>query len=197
MDPGGCVAATPPGTTSEIGQKGAVGFFPRRGRQRFFSGCFWGAHTGPNPTDRGKNGCKRHVIVDGNGVPLAVKTTPANVLDGKEAIPLLDAIPAVDGERGRPRRRPMKYLGDRGYGWQSNIDATRARRVEPMLARPKDNTHGSGLGVFRVVVEHAMSWFNQSRRLRVCYERTAKMLQGFHHLAAALMVFKRYREVLK
>jgi len=131
------------------------------------------------------------VIVDANGVPLAVKTTPANVPDGKMAMPLLDAIPAVEGVRGRPRRRPRMFLGDRGYGWQENIDETRARKVKPMLARPMDDTHGSGLGVFRVVVEHAMSWFNQFRRLRSCYERTAEMLQGFHDLAASLLVFKR------
>lgn len=137
------------------------------------------------------------MIVDGQGVVLAVKTTPANIPDGKEAMALLDAIPAVDGVRGRPRRRPRRYLGDRGYGWQSNIDATRARKVVPMLARPGDNTHGSGLGVYRVVVEHAMAWFNQSRRLRLCYERTAEMLQGFHDLAASLLVFKRLIRVLK
>jgi len=131
------------------------------------------------------------VIVDGKGVPLAVKVTPANVPDGKMAIRLLDAIPAVAGVLGRPRRRPKKYLGDRGYGWQENIDETRARKVKPMLARPMDGTHGSGLGVFRVVVEHAMSWFNQFRRLRSCYERTAEILQGFHDLAASLLVFKR------
>ena len=131
------------------------------------------------------------MIVDGNGVPLSVKTTPANVPDGQLAIPLLDAIPAVDGVRGRPRRRPKAFLGDRGYGWQSNIDATRARKVKPVLARPKDGTHGSGLGIFRVVAEHAMSWFNQSKRIRLCYERTAEMLQGFHDLAASLLVFRR------
>jgi hypothetical protein len=122
---------------------------------------------------------------------LVVKTTPANVLDGREAIPLLDAIPAVAGTRGRPRFRPESYLGDRGYGWQSNIDAVRARKVRPLLAKPMDNTHGSGLGVFRVVVEHAMSWFNHQRRIRVCYEKTEIMFQGFHELAAALLVFNR------
>jgi hypothetical protein len=137
------------------------------------------------------------VIVDGNGVPLAVKTTPANVPDGREAIPLLDAIPPVDGVRRRPRRRPQAFLGDRGYGWQENIEATRARKVAPRLARPKDGTHGSGLGVFRVVVEHVMAWFFQFRRLRLCYEWTAEILQGFHDLAASLLVFNRTQSVLK
>ena len=31
-----------------------------------------GAKTGPNPTDRGKNGSKRHLISDCKGIPLAV-----------------------------------------------------------------------------------------------------------------------------
>jgi len=137
------------------------------------------------------------LIVDGNGVPLAVKTTPANVPDGAMAVALLDAIPAVAGERGRPRFRPDHYLGDRGYGWQENIDAVWARKVISLLARPKDRAHGSGLGVVRVVVEHALSWFNHSRRLRLCYERTAVMLQGFHDLAASLLVFRRCSRVLK
>ena len=137
------------------------------------------------------------MIVDGQGVPLAVRVTPANVPDGKLAVTLLDAIPAVAGSRGRPRRRPASYLGDRGYGWQANIDATRKRKVRPLLARPGDNTHGSGLGVFRVVVEHTLSWFNHSRRLRLCYERTGEILQGFHDLAASLLVFKRCLCVLK
>ena len=40
---------------------------------------------GPNPTDRGKPGSKRHVLVDANGIPLAVKLTAANVHDSTTA----------------------------------------------------------------------------------------------------------------
>ncbi len=194
MDKSGRLAEAPPNPAAETWKTRAVGAFPGHRRQQLVPGCFWGGHTGPNPTDRGKNGCKRHVI---SGVVLKVLATPADVPDGKMAIPLLDAIPAVDGVRGRPRRRPKCYLGDRGYGWQENIDATKARKVKPLLARPKDATHGSGLGVFRAVVEHVMSWFFRSKRLRLCYERTAEMLQGFHGLAASLLAFKRLSSVLK
>ena len=42
---------------------------------------FWPSHTGPNPTDRAEKGCQRHVITDADGIPLVVKTTPANVRD--------------------------------------------------------------------------------------------------------------------
>src|SRR5438128_508572 len=42
-------------------------------RQRQRAGCFWGAHTGPNPTDRAKAGCKRHVLTEAEGLPLVVR----------------------------------------------------------------------------------------------------------------------------
>lgn len=67
-------------------------------------------------------------------------------------LPLLDKIPPVAGRIGRPRRRPHALLADRGYDhdiyrrrlWQRGIRPVIARRGEP---------HGTGLGVFRYVVE--------------------------------------------
>ena len=151
-----------------------------------------GRHTGPNPTDRAKNGCKRHLITDSNGTPLTVKTTAANVPDGTLAIDLLDSIPAVQNwHGGRPRFRPLYFVGDRAYGWKENLSATRARRITPLLARPQDDVHGSGLGKIRWVVEAALSWFNNHRRLRLCYERTGAHFLAFHQLAAALICFNK------
>jgi hypothetical protein len=48
-------------------------------------------------------------------VALAVRLTGANRNDSQEALALVDAIPPLHGERGRPRRRPDCVLGDRGY----------------------------------------------------------------------------------
>jgi IS5 family transposase len=45
--------------------------------------------TGPNPTDRGKLGTKRHMLTDQNGIPLSVVITAANVHDMKSAIVLV------------------------------------------------------------------------------------------------------------
>ena len=118
-------------------------------------------------------------------------TTPANVPDGQMAIPLLDAIPAVQGPRGRPRFRPGVFQGDRAYGWDENIRATRARGVRPQLARPQDDTHGSGLGRTRWVVESALAWFTNHRRLRLCYERSQQSLLGFHQLAAVIICMQK------
>lgn len=42
-----------------------------------------GQKTGPNPTDRGKKGSKRHLMVDRNGIPLTVRHSAADVHDSK------------------------------------------------------------------------------------------------------------------
>jgi len=133
-------------------------------------------------------------VTDGRGTPLALITTPANVPDGTQAPALLDAIPPVRGPRGRPRFRPDVFQGDHGYGWEKNIAGTRSRGVKSALARPQDHEHGSGLGKTRYVVEAALSWFNNHRRLRLCYERDGEHFHAFHELAAALICFRRCAE---
>ena len=71
-----------------------------------------GTLTGPNPTDRAKRRSKRHLICDGQGVPLAIRLTGANRNDSQEALALVDAIPPLHGERRRPRCRPVCVVGD-------------------------------------------------------------------------------------
>ena len=74
-----------------------------------------GSETGPSPVDRGRPGCKHHLLVDATGIPLAFSVTGGNRNDVTQLIPLLDAVPAVAGLRGRPRRRPDTVIADRGY----------------------------------------------------------------------------------
>jgi putative transposase len=58
-----------------------------------------GEKTGKNPTDRGKLGVKRSVLIDGRGVPLAAAVDGANVHDQKLVTATLDDIPV---ERPKP-----------------------------------------------------------------------------------------------
>ena len=79
-----------------------------------------GERTGPNPTDRGKAGSKYHLLVDRQGVPLAVQLTAANVHDSKVLEPLVDAVRPIrrpTGQPGRPRKRPAKLHADKGYDY--------------------------------------------------------------------------------
>jgi hypothetical protein len=74
-----------------------------------------GSETGPSPVDRGRPGSKHHLLVDQTGIPLAFALTGSNRNDVTQLIPLLDAVPAVGGLVGRPRRRPDCVIADRGY----------------------------------------------------------------------------------
>ena len=55
-----------------------------------------GQKTGPNPTDRGKSGTKRHLLIDGRGAPLAVYVTGAHRHDLKGVAPLLEEGSMLD-----------------------------------------------------------------------------------------------------
>lgn len=147
-----------------------------------------GEKVGPSPVDRSKKGSKHQVIVDGQGVPLAVRVTAGNVPDANQAVPLADAVPPIGGKPGAPRRRPGKLMGDRGYDDQEEREKLRDRGIDPEIARRR-TAHGSGLGVFRWVVERTISWLHQFRRLRVRYEQRDDTHQGLCTLGEALIVF--------
>jgi hypothetical protein len=143
--------------------------------------------------DRAKPGCKRHILTDADGVPLVVQTTAANVPDQQQLPLLLDAMPAVQGPRGRPRRKPESIFGDRAYGTAEMIAWVTTRGIFSFLARRADDTHGSGLGVFRYVVERTLACFSHFRRLRMCYERTAEHFQALHEIAACCLTATRLK----
>ena len=113
-----------------------------------------GKKTGPSLVSRPKRGSKRHVIVNGQGNPLAATVTAVNDHDVKQLEPLVDAVPPVRGRRGHPRRRPKRLYADRAYDSDPQRKKLRRRRIEPVIAR-RNEPHGSGLGRIRWVVENA------------------------------------------
>ena len=159
--------------------------------QLFGPSPFWGTKTGPNPTDRGKNGSKRHLIVDGQGIPLAIEHTGANVHDSEMAIALVDAIPSIKQPCGRPRKRPDEVLADRAYDAEQKIrQPLRQRKTKPLIAK-RYTKNGSGLGRFRYVVEAAFAWLFNQRRLRVRYEKRDDIHQAFLIIGCFLICWRR------
>jgi transposase len=148
-----------------------------------------GEQTGANPTDRGKPGSKYHLIVDRNGIPSAVYLSAANAHDSTLLVPLVDAIPSIIGPRGkpgRPRKRPAKLHADKAYDSSDLRCGLRARSITPRIAR-RGVDSSERLGRYRWVVERTFFWLLGCRRLGVRYERRADLLQGFLHLACALI----------
>ncbi|MCC7290427.1 MAG: transposase [Phycisphaerales bacterium] len=81
-------------------------------------------------------------------------------------------------------------LGDKAYGTPKNREGCRRRGVASLLAQAGQPVI-RGLGKARYVVECTLSWFNNYRRLRLCYERNGEHLQALHDLAAAILCAKR------
>ena len=146
-----------------------------------------GPETGPNPTDRGKAGTKRHLVVDGRGTPLGVTLTGANRHDSMALAATLDAIPCVrSGRRGRPRCRPDKVHADKAYDSRRCRTECRKRGIKPRIAR-KNQDSSQRLGRYRWVVERTHAWMARFRRLTVRYERRHDIHLAFVILGCALV----------
>jgi transposase len=148
-----------------------------------------GEESGPNPTDRGRPGLKHHVVTDAHGLPLAADITGANTPDVKELLSLVDGIPPVRGKRGRPRQRPDRLFGDRAYDSAPHRRQLWQRGIAPHLAA-RNTGHGSGLGVFRWVVERTISWLHGFRKLRLVTEKNLDMQYAFLNLAVAMIYWR-------
>jgi transposase len=145
--------------------------------------------SGPNPTDRGRPGIKQHLIVDAQGIPLAAAETPANVPEVNELLPLTDSIGPVGGKPGHPKQRPEELYGDRAFDSEPHREELRRRGIDPKLAK-RYTAHGSGLGVFRWVVERTIAWLHGFRKLRLVTEKTYEMQDAFLTLGVGLICFR-------
>ena len=128
-------------------------------------------------------------MVDRNGIPLAVRLSPANTHDVTQLLPLIDAIPTIVGPRGkpgRPRKRPDKLHADKAYDASDLRCALRTRGITPRIAR-RGIDSSERLGRHRWVVERSLAWLLGFRRLGIRYERRVDLLQGFLHLACSLI----------
>jgi transposase len=145
-----------------------------------------GEKTGKNPTDRRKLGTKHHIVTDAQGVPLAVTITGSNVPDVKEVLHAVDAIPDVRGKVGHPRKRPDELYADRAYDSEPHRQKLRKRGISPRIPH-RGTDHGSGLGIYRWVVERTGSWLHSFRKLRLRTDRIAGIHEAFVALASSLI----------
>ncbi len=183
---GGCLAEDPRTLAGRVARSRPTRLVACGGGQQCRARPPEGKKTGPNPTDKAKAGSKHQVITDAQGIPLATLLTSANTNDVTQLIPLVDAIPPVRGKRGRPRRRPESVYGDRGFDSDAHRRTLRARGIRPRIAK-RNTPHGSGLGVYRWVVERTIAWLHQFRRLRLRSERRPEIHEAFLSIGCSLI----------
>jgi transposase len=146
-----------------------------------------GEQTGPSPVDRSRPGSKHHLIVSGDGTPLAVLLTAANRHDVTQLIELVDRVPPT-GSHGR--FRPARLFADRAYDSRAHRVALRVRGITPHLARRKTE-HGSGLGTHRWEIERTFAWLHANRYLARCHARRADIHEAMLTLGCGLICFNR------
>ena len=132
------------------------------------------------------------LVVDPNGIPLAVRLSAASAHDSIQLLLLIDAIPPIIGPRGepgRPRRLPTKLRADEASGSSDLRRTLRSRGIAPRIAR-RGIDSSERLGRYRWVVERTRSWLLGCRRQGVRHERPANLLWELRHRACALICLR-------
>jgi putative transposase len=151
-----------------------------------------GGATGPNSTDRGKKGVKRHLLTDRRGLPIGLAVTGAHVHDQKGVRTVLDSMPLPPP---RPDfEHPQGFCADKGYDSATVRDAVTVRGYEDHIrsirqeVEQKENT--PGYRARRWVCERTHSWFNRYRRILVRWEKKTENYLALLHLIGAIIVWK-------
>jgi len=166
-----------------------------------------GGATGRNPTDRGKSGTKRSLVVDGRGTPLGIVVRGANRHDSPLLGPTLDSMPV---ERPEPSdEEPQNLCVDKGYKGKPTEEVAKQRNY--ILHRPVEETKSKGKSAKtkkakktkaepvrvpnkkarRWVVEVAHSWINRFRRLLVRWEKKTQNYLSMLYFACAIICWRK------
>jgi hypothetical protein len=107
-----------------------------------------------------------------------------------QLLPLIDAIEPVRGKAGAPLRKPQEVMADRAYHDAKRETALCCRGIKPIIAH-RGEPHGSGLGIFRYVVEQAIALLHQFRRLRTRFDKRDDIHEAFMEIGCAMMCWRR------
>ena len=145
---------------------------------------------GPNPTDRGKNGRKRSLLVDGIGVPLSLVVSGANTHDVKLLEATLDqVVMEMPGRAGQ-----YNLCADAGYKGAPALNAVVQRDYRPHIKQRREEAQDKiaipGFKARRWVVERTHSWINRFRKLLVSFEKSESSYVALLSLACAMICWR-------
>jgi transposase len=133
-----------------------------------------------------RKGRKVHMAVDTLGHLLALHVTPANEQERKQVDELATQVQEVTGDNVKVAFVDQGYTGD-----QPAEDAA-AHGIELIVVKLAEAKKGFVLLPKRWVVERSFAWTGRFRRLARDYERLPETLAGFHVLAFAILMLKRF-----
>jgi transposase len=137
-----------------------------------------------------RKGSKTHIAVDTLGNLLALLVTPANEQDRAQVGELAKEVQAVTGETVE-----LAFV-DQGYTGETAAAAAQAQGIRLEVVKLSEAKKGFVLLLRRWVIERSFGWAARFRRLARDYERLPETLAGLHFLAFAVLMLKRFVEVM-
>lgn len=135
---------------------------------------------------RGGFGTKIHLACDGRGLPMAVTVTAGQRHESTQFEAVLGSV-RVAVPVGRPRRRPRRLAGDKGYSYRRIRRYLRRRGIVAVIPTRKDQrripTFDKATYRRRNVVEHCLGWLKERRRLATRFEKLAENFLAMVKLA--------------
>jgi transposase len=125
-----------------------------------------------------------HLVTDGTGLPLAIHLTGGQRQECEVLEPMLEAV-RIRLPRGRPRQRPDAVAGDKAYSFPRLRRWLRAHHVKAVIPERRDQRDRRARRPGRPphfnraayrqrnVIERAVGWLKERRRLATRYEKLA------------------------
>ena len=143
-----------------------------------------GEAAGRSPVDRGKQGTKRSLLVDGAGIPLGCVVAGANRHDSPLLRPTLEKL----GRFGLALPDQITVHLDAGYDSSKTRSLLTELGCEWVISQKGVPLQAGA----RWVVERTNSWHNRGfKKLQVCTERRIRVIEAFISLANAVIVVRR------
>jgi transposase len=137
-----------------------------------------------------KRGSKVHLAVDTLGHLLALHVTPANEQDRAQVTALAQQVQIATDESVE-----LAYV-DQGYTGAQPFQEAAAQGIRLEVVKLPEAKKGFVLLPRRWVVERSFAWVARFRRLARDYERLPETLAGLHFLAFAIVLLKRFAELM-
>lgn len=135
---------------------------------------------------------KIHLRCEGNGLPVTFLLTAGQRHESVMFEPLMQQGAVKRTGRGRPRLRPQRVAGDKGYTGQPIRSYLRRRGIGAVIAR-RDNESRQGTRFDRQAyrqrnrVERTFNQLKQFRRIATRYEKQAENYLAMLTIAAILL----------
>ena len=143
-----------------------------------------GEKAGKSPVDRGEQGLKRSMMVDGEGIPLGVAAAGANRHDSPLLAPTLDALNSLGGLPD-----PVSVHLDRGYDSDVARRLLEERGLSGVISeRGEPDPLGS---TKRWVIERTNSWTNAHKKLVWRTDREGRVIDFWVAFSSVVIIVGR------